>query len=144
MKRLLITRLSTGLEHGTFGVMAWAEANQPLCLTLEDAWLDNQSFISCIPAGEYVCKRFYSNRFKMDTFQVMDVRGRTYILIHKGNLDDDTEGCILVGERFGSLPRGKAILGSSKAWERLWSQIKDLDEFLLSISWANAHAPIAA
>ena len=82
---------------GTFGVLALMPT--PFALTLERPWKDNQSSVSAIPAGTYTCKRVQSPRFG-DTFQVLNVPGRSHILFHKGNTIADTEGCILIGEEF--------------------------------------------
>ena len=85
MKHLTIKRLETG-NQGTFGVLI--NGGIPFGLTLERQWLNNQSNISCIPEGGYLCKRVKSPKFG-NTFEVTDVTGRSHILFHKGNLDDD-------------------------------------------------------
>lgn len=101
MKQLELIRVSEGF-HGTFGMLI-TEQEEPLCLTLEDVWCDNQRNISCIPEGEYICLRFSSFKFG-DTYLVQDVPGREGILFHVGNyagapgeIDGDTQGCILLG-----------------------------------------------
>jgi len=65
-------------------------------LTLELPDLGNQKNISCIPEGEYEVHKIYSPKFGK-CFHVQDVPGRSEILIHKGNYNKDTRGCILVG-----------------------------------------------
>ena len=136
-----LTRFSTSLEHGTFGVLCWRDDPLPVCLTLEDPWRWNRSFVSCIPAGEYVCQRFDSPTHG-STHIVTLVRDRTYILFHRGNVDDHTEGCILLGNRFGTLSGGRhGIMDSAKAWDKWWRTASQLDEFLLSIVWAGGHPP---
>ena len=65
-------------------------------LTLELPDLGNQHNISCIPEGSYEVHRIYSPKFG-NCFHVQDVPDRTAILIHKGNYNKDTRGCILVG-----------------------------------------------
>ena len=125
MKTIIIRRFATGV-HGTFGVMI--HNHIPFAVTLEREWLDNQSNISCIPAGEYICKRVDSPRFK-DTFEVTDVKGRSHILFHKGNIDDDSHGCILVGEQFETLKGSPAILASKKGFGEFKDILKDDDQF---------------
>ena len=66
------------------------------CHTLEEPWRDNQSRISCIPPGNYICKKHNGTHFK-DVWEITGVPGRQAILIHSGNTLDDTEGCVLVG-----------------------------------------------
>jgi len=65
-------------------------------LTLELPDNGNQKNVSCIPEGKYEVHRIYSPKFGM-CFHVQDVPGRSEILIHKGNYNKDTHGCILVG-----------------------------------------------
>lgn len=65
-------------------------------LTLELPDLGNQKNISCIPEGKYNVHLIYSPKFGK-CFYVQDVPGRSEILIHKGNYNKDTHGCILVG-----------------------------------------------
>jgi len=72
------------------------------CLTLELPWKDNQNEISCIPEGEYVIKKRWSEKYK-NHFHVLNVPFRDYILIHTGNLYTHTKGCILVGKKYGDI-----------------------------------------
>lgn len=62
--------------------------------TLERPWLNNQTGISCIPAGHYKFKRDTHGRFQW--FRVLDVPGRTHIEFHEGNKPEHSEGCILM------------------------------------------------
>jgi len=65
--------------------------------TLELPWLNNQTQKSCIPTGTYQVVPRFSPKFK-NHFHVLDVPGRSYILIHPGNYFTQILGCILVGE----------------------------------------------
>ena len=62
--------------------------------TLERPWLNNQTSISCIPAGHYKFTRDTHGRFQW--FRVLDVPGRTNIEFHTGSKPEHSEGCILV------------------------------------------------
>lgn len=72
------------------------------CKTLELPWLNNTVQKSCIPAGKYQVVTRFSPKFK-NHFHVLDVPGRTWILIHSGNYFTDILGCILVGDKFNDL-----------------------------------------
>lgn len=85
----------------------------PVLCTLENPWLDNEVGISCIPTGEYSCKKVNSPKYG-EVFEVKDVENRTHILIHAGNTEKHTRGCILVGEKFGFLDSVPAVLNSKK------------------------------
>ncbi len=52
---------------------------------------------TAIPYGEYIVKLGYSPKFKRIMPRVQNVKGFEGILIHMGNTDDDSSGCILVG-----------------------------------------------
>ena len=114
----------------TFGVLL--EEDIPFCVTLERPWLGNIKSISCIPEGFYICKRIISPKFG-DTFHIEGVPNRPHILFHKGNLSDDTHGCILVGEQFEPLRGENAVLASGKAFAELKKRTEDIQEFLLQI-----------
>src|SRR3990167_5366010 len=89
-------------SEGTFGVIFYNNNKGeliPFALTMERKWANNESGKSCIPRGEYICKRIISPKFG-NTFEVMNVMKRSEILFHQGNLDDDSHGCILIGEMF--------------------------------------------
>ena len=64
--------------------------------SLERPWLDNQTSISCIPAGHYKFKRDTHGRFQW--FRVLDVLGRTHIEMHLGTSPSHSEGCILLSK----------------------------------------------
>jgi len=117
-------------EHGVFGV--FLDGRIPFCLTLERPWLNNQRNVSCINGGEYVCRRVQSPKFG-NTFEVTNVRGRSEILFHKGNLMEDSHGCILLGEQYESLGGKPAILASGKAFSEFLERTKDIDSFILRI-----------
>jgi hypothetical protein len=70
--------------------------------TLELPWRDNERNVSRIPEGEYRVVRRTSKRFGQH-FHIKDVPGRDLILIHVGNYYRQTEGCILIGQKFVDL-----------------------------------------
>ena len=126
---MLLSRVATN-DSGTFGVLSWE--GQPFAVSLEDKWRHNKKFMSCIPAGTYTCRRIHSPKFG-DTFQVMNVQGRSHILFHKGNTTDDTEGCILIGEEFGVLTGEPAVLSSKKGFSGFQRLTAEIESFNLAI-----------
>ena len=66
------------------------------CITLELPYLDNERDISCIKEGEYEVIPRRSNKFGKH-FHILNVEDRDHILIHSGNFNSQTQGCILVG-----------------------------------------------
>lgn len=100
-------------EKGTFGVLSINDI--PFCVTLEETWLDNQNQISCIPAGKYDVIAYSGTKYK-NVWLVQEVPNRSAILIHWGNTEKNTAGCLLMGSEFDG--QG-GILGSMKAIDRL-------------------------
>lgn len=118
-------------EYGTWGILHDKD-DIPFCVTLENPWIDNVPRVSCIPVGLYECQRVDSPKFG-DTFEVMNVHGRTHILFHKGNTEFDTLGCIMVGSRFGQLSDVPAILESNPAFNLFKAMQAGQDTFELAI-----------
>jgi hypothetical protein len=89
------------------------EANQlSLCYTCELPWLDNETDKSCIPTGTYTCAP-HNSPDHPNTWELLDVPGRDAVLIHNGNAaEEDSKGCILVGDRFGVIDGFPAVLNS--------------------------------
>lgn len=118
-------------EYGTYGVLL-KDGKTPVLVTLEDRWNNNEPYISCIPTGAYQCKRINSPTHG-NVFEVTNVPNRTHILIHIGNIEDNTEGCILVGSEFETLKGKTAVTESTKAFEEFMGYVQGLDHFLLVI-----------
>jgi len=124
-----LVRLEEGID-GTFGVL---KVNKYVyCATLEPSDRENQRNVSSIPAQQYQCARIQSVRYG-DTFQVMDVPGRSHILFHAGNRVRDTQGCILLGQYFGKLRGDRAILNSGKTYQDFMTAMKGSMGFYLTI-----------
>ena len=100
--------LRTYYPKGTNGILM--QNDVALCETIELPWKNNLPRISCIPEGEYVLEKRYSNRFKWH-LQVMHVPLRQLILIHPANNAMlELKGCIapvssLIGQGTGTQSR---------------------------------------
>lgn len=130
MKVFNLIRISE-IKDGTFGVLL--DDKIPFALTVERPWLENKKGESCIPDGFYTCRRLDSVKFG-NTFEVCDVPGRTEILFHKGNVMDDSHGCIIIGEQFEFLNDKVAVLSSAKGFGEFLERTKNLVTFELHIS----------
>ncbi len=120
-------------QSGTFGMIL--DEKIPFALTVERPWLNNEKGKSCIPADEYICKRVVSPKFG-DTFEITNVPNRDHILFHKGNIMDDSHGCVVTGEQFEYLDGKPAVIASGKAFSEFHERLKGINEFRLSIKWA--------
>jgi hypothetical protein len=109
---LVLTRLTT-IGNAVIGRLDIPGLSEPLW-TLEDA----KEFI---PAGEYHCglHGWANEPVKIKkVWEVLNVPGRSAILFHAGNTDEDTRGCILVG--FGVL-QGKLISSADAIQKMRWT-----------------------
>lgn len=122
----------------TLGMLTVEGVEHSPIYTLENPWKDNKPWVSSIPAGDYAVARKLSRKFG-NCFEVYAVDGRTDILIHAGNTERDTSGCILVGMKAGKLFHQKeekhlpAVLASRDAMTYLHELLKNNDNFTLTI-----------
>lgn len=126
-------------SDATFGVLIRDDTKKPFALTLERDWDNGSNRPSkgdkpgaCIPAGTYTCIRVDSPKFG-DTFEVKGVPGRSLILFHKGNLADDSRGCILVGEQFDPVKGGDGITASADGFAEFLALQAGTAAFTLTI-----------
>ena len=131
MRHLRLYRFESD-DCGTYGVLV-DENFEKVCVTGELPWRNNRPNRSCIPPGEYVAdymERSGSGRYKK-VYWVRGVPGRSAILIHSGNVMGDVEkgyithsnGCPLVGVKFGKLGGQNAVLASRIALGTLREEI---------------------
>lgn len=97
-----------------------------LCNTLEDTvrLLTMEKKIpgkTAIPAGRYKVIVNKSPKFERDLPRLLDVPHFDGVLIHRGNIPEHTEGCILVGE---NKVKGK-VINSTKYELKLVELLKD-------------------
>ena len=104
----------------------------PFALTLELPWKNNTPEVSCIPKGEYICKRVNTSRHG-ECFEICDVPGRTAVLIHWGNVTSNSQGCVLLGEEFGELSGQFAVLSSRTAYSEFMKRVSGHANFRLVI-----------
>lgn len=126
---LRIVRYSE-IEDGMFGIMSYN--GNPFSLTLEPNDRGNGRN-SCIPPGVYICKRHSGPKYK-NTWEITEVPGRTAILFHWGNVEDDSLGCILLGHALFTLYRKKAISSSGNTWKKFMHVSERASELHLTIT----------
>ena len=102
------------------------------CFTLELPWRENQVGVSSIPKGEYKLAHRRSPKYG-DHIHVMEVPGRSYILIHPANFVSQLRGCIAVGEKRMDI-NGDGIpdvTSSRKTLEKLLPLIQNGDKLII-------------
>lgn len=107
------------------------------CFTLEDQLQTKKVYGETrIPEGTYRVEfrkeggfhHRYLNKFGSEfhkgMLQIKDVPGFEYVLIHIGNEDDDTAGCLLVGNSVDqNVTRDAHLLQSTPAYKRIYPDI---------------------
>lgn len=94
MKQLIVQRAWAD-DRATIGMLTIKGFKHEPIFTLENP-LRATTVDSRIPAGLYKCAPYSSAKFSK-AWEIKNVPGRTAILIHAGNTEVDTTGCILVG-----------------------------------------------
>jgi hypothetical protein len=134
---MFLERISYSSE-GIFGVLR-TDTSLEICKTLEHAYPVVypvqgmiQKFMPKIPIGTYLCRRGVHELPGMnpiETFEVENVGKHTGILFHIGNYNDDSKGCILVGEESD----GHMLLKSMGGFARFMENLKGVDSFTLVV-----------
>ena len=110
--KLKVIRISSGSDstNGVLFDITDPENNKFLSYTLEDEYRnEKKAGETRIPKGEYKIQlrtvggfhENYKKRFSSihtGMLHIVDVPGFEYILIHCGNTDEHTAGCLLVGD----------------------------------------------
>lgn len=121
--------------YGIFGKMIDDQSNQ-LAVTLEHAFLQaDGSYKPKLADGSYICIKRKSPKFGYNLFliqNVPDFMGQTvtYIEIHIGNYNKDSDGCVLLGSAIGV----GCILDSRLAFENFMANMEDEQTFTLDVS----------
>lgn len=137
--RLRVDRYAADTE-ATLGRLYIDDAFE--CFTLEDQGREGAKVKgeTRIPAGEYAIKlrpeggwhereaKRYDKKFgagwHKGMLHLQNVPGFEYILIHAGNTEQETMGCLLVGAATGVDRRGHhSVLSSRSAYEKLYPKI---------------------
>lgn len=132
MRHHRLVRFSRNSGHGTFGRFEkW--------VTVEDDYPG-----PAIEPGTYICRRTTFHRGGYETFEVTGVPGRSRILWHIANVEEDVKGCIGPGMRLGLLWEDEdedtgeqgyklAVLDSGQAFQEFMEFFNGVDEWVLTV-----------
>ncbi len=116
-------------EQGIFGEF-WFEGDvEPFMATLEHSYSNEPK----VPVGAYLCVRgthSLHDGVSFSTFEITGVPGHQGILFHVGNVNDDSEGCVLCGEQ----SKVVSITNSRKAFSDWCNRLIGVTEFILVVS----------
>lgn len=121
--KILVERFDSGSED-TLGRLYIN--GKLMCFTLEDQYREVKvKGDTRIPSGTYKVDFYNSPSHGKNSLIIKDVPGFSYILIHPGNTEDDTAGCLLVGKKLGTLNGKRAVLQSKPAFNVIYPIIAE-------------------
>jgi Family of unknown function (DUF5675) len=89
-----------------------------------------------VPTGVYVCRRgvFTLDGITAERFEITGVPRHTGILIHKGNKDSDSKGCLLLGNKIQPQSDNSWwVIESEQAFDRFMDFQEGVEQFQLSV-----------
>ena len=142
---ITVTR-SIFTDNSTVGELFMPGSSNRYCYTLEDTVRKSKiPGRTAIPSGRYEIKILESTRYKRMMPYLMDVKYFSAIMIHPGNTEHDTKGCILVGKNQMS----DFVSHSQETFDALYEDILGLltvDKLWIDViggytedQWAEAH-----
>ena len=143
MSNSLVLTRDAFTPWGTFGRLQFPTGES--VYTIERPWLDNETYVSCIPNGVYtmekrnspVVQRTSGGEYQ-EGWEVTDVIDRTFIMLHPANWMDDLAGCIGVGKHYVISQNKKAqwvpsVLSSRVAFGEVMGLLDRHNEWTLDI-----------
>ena len=139
MIKLEVLRVSSESDSSSGLVFDITNGRKFLCYSLEDEYRNDKIMHETrVPAGTYQIKlrkeggfnarytKKYGN-FHKGMLHVQDVPGFEYILIHTGNTDEHTSGCLIVGDsqENNQLMKNGFIGKSVQAYKRIYTPIAE-------------------
>ncbi len=135
--KLEVLRVSSDVDSSSGLVFDITDGRKFLCYSLEDEYRNDKVMHETrVPVGTYQIQlrkvggfnaryaKKYGN-FHKGMLHVQDVPGFEYILIHTGNTDEHTSGCLIVGDsqENNQLLKNGFIGKSVQAYKRIYTPI---------------------
>ena len=105
--------------------------------TLELPFFNNINDFSCIPFGEYHCKKDNTGNYRY--WKINGVENRVGVEFHNGNYASDSNGCILLGQAWSIMRNEKtnqmelAVTSSKPTFKKILDNDLIPNEFSLKI-----------
>lgn len=117
-------------DDGIFGRLTDVFGEQ-IAMTLEHSYpgINEDNYRAKIPLGNYVCIRgihqLHSMIAPFTTFEITNIKGHSNILFHWGNYNDDSDGCVLLGEEIMGVGRRPQGITNSRATFQKFMSLQD-------------------
>ena len=135
--RVILQRFAYAPD-GTFGRIHLPGSQ--VLFTCERPWRNNQNDVSCIPDGVYTLKKRRSGVVErssvgdyVEGWEVTNVPGRTFIMLHPANWPHELEGCIAPGKNYRILEGRNGVTDSRAAFAVLMGALDGQDSWDLDI-----------
>lgn len=129
----MILRRDEFTQHGIFGRLTSADGEEEICKTLEHAYQnDDGDYLPKLLCGSYLCVKSVhqlSNGIPFETFEITGLAGHFGILFHVGNWNEDSSGCVLVGQSIDN----SCLMRSAIAFQDFMDRLKGLNSFNLIV-----------
>lgn len=92
---------------------------------------------TAIPAGRYRVVINFSQRFRRNMIRLLEVPGFDGILMHTGNTDINTEGCVLVGQtitRLGIIKPGTSAPAYNAFFPKVAKALADGEDVWITVT----------
>lgn len=133
---LLLERFAYSPD-GTFGKLYVGDY---VCYTCERPWVGNAKSKSCIPEGRYdmklrqsgVVTRSSGGEF-VEGWEICNVPGRSYIMLHPANWPSELEGCIAPGQEYTIIRKANGVTSSRDTFKKIMKLLEDEDTHTIDI-----------
>jgi hypothetical protein len=125
-------------KWGVFGHLEFWGTEETFCQTLEHAYPNEDgTFSAKIPVGEWTCKKgihqLANSKEPFTTFELQNVPYHTGLLLHVGNYNEDSSGCILIGKKPSMDQWGRMIAQSKETFTNFMKLQSACSEFILTV-----------
>lgn len=115
-------------EDGCFSVLLWD--GRPFAVSVERTF---EEMRVVIPTGTLTCHRSFYHKGGYETFEIA-VPGHARVLFHKGNVETDSEACVLVGKSYTVMDGVTAISDSKGGFAEFMTLTVGLASFEMEVS----------
>lgn len=122
-------------SDGILGTLEDSDGNQ-VAVTIEHSYQqDDQSWQPKLPDGTYTCQRgqHMLHSGPIETFEILNVPNHTGVLLHPGNSEEASEGCVLLGDDLVFNPNA-FIEHSKDAFSKFIALQDGLNTFTLTVT----------
>ena len=125
---------STIVDDGCFSILKDLQYGKevPFANAVERTYPINGGQYVKLNSGIYLCKKTMFNKGGYETFEII-FPGHTEVKFHKGNIEDHSDGCVVVGESFGTLYGKIAVISSGDAFKEFMMRFGHFNQFLLKV-----------